>query len=948
MSFRSEAETRKQKIDLSLVQAGWKIGDAAQVGEEIPVDGSDPALWAQLTQQLRQGQLNTSDLSLPSGFADYVLYRENGEVLAVVEAKKTSVNPLIADAQGRYYARNLAQRQSFHPFVFLTNGNDIYFIEDELAPKRLVYGFFTRADLENLLFIRQQSQPLSETSIKAQIAGRDYQQEAIRRVNEAFEQGRRRALVVMATGTGKTRTAMGLVDQFLRANQARRMLFVADRDALVEQALEEGFQEHIPGEPAARIHGYDLQASQGSRLFVCTLQTMNNLLESSYSPAFFDLIIFDEVHRSIFNKYKAVLDYFDGRMVGLTATPAHFVDRNTLLAFECSEAPTFLYSYQDAIDDGFLVDYSLTAAKTRFQRDGIRGADLTEEEVDALIEAGIDPDEIDFEGSDLEKKVSNRDTIRKQWEEIMDTALTDRGGMIGKTIIFALTQEHALRLKMVFDEMYPQMAHMAEVITYKTNYKGGPLEAFKKRNQPRIAISVDMLDTGVNVPEVLNLVIMKPVQSRIKLEQMIGRGTRNNAACKHQDWLPEGGKTGFQILDFWENKFDREGDKQPAQTLPVNIRIFNTRLDQLEVLLGRQGEQVFSDIVAKVREQIGTLPLESFTIKRHLHEFEQVLQDDFWSYLTGDKLKFLKAKVGPLLRYAVVEDVDAQTFTSKVEGLKLEKLGGKASRQRESIQEDVGRIPESILESEEDRQLRLAVLQPTFDQIPVEVLEQVMNRLAKYMNRKTDRLSTFIELDLADVIAERSHIVLDEQQQPVYAEEYRKQVNDRIQDLVMNHPAVQTLISGGDVDSAAFDLQLLDLERLMRQELGRSYLNLDERNIHRAYQWRVGSLLEFVSKVLELPSLPDYRQIVERQFDGYIAAHNLTGDQLRFVKTLKGVVLDRKRLEEADLYDAPQLQRLGADAATRLFTDDQKQDLLTFGMNLTVLPTHPTPNAQEA
>ncbi|GAA5504307.1 hypothetical protein Dxin01_04077 [Deinococcus xinjiangensis] len=944
----TEAQTRKLKIDQALLQAGWNVSDVGQVGLEIPVDGSDPALWAQLTQQLRQGQVQASDLDLPSGIADYVLYRENGEVLAVVEAKKTSVNPLIADAQGRYYARKFAEHQSFHPFVFLTNGNDIYFIEDDLAPKRLVYGFFTRGDLENLLFVRQQGRPLSETSINGQIAGRDYQQEAIRRVGEAFEQGRRQALVVMATGTGKTRTAMGLVDQFLRADQARRVLFVADRDALVDQALEEGFQEHLPTEPAARIHGYDLQASQGSRLFVCTLQTMNNLIENAYSPAFFDLIIFDEVHRSIFNKYKAVLDYFDGRMVGLTATPAHFVDRNTLLAFGCDEAPTFLYSYQDAIDDGHLVDYTLNAAKTKFQRDGIKGADLSEEEVDALIEAGIDPDEIDFEGSDLEKKVSNRDTIRRQWEEIMDTALTDRGGLIGKTIVFALTQEHALRLKAVFDEMYPHMAHMAEVITYKTNYKGGPLEAFKKKSQPRIAISVDMLDTGVNVPEVLNLVIMKPVQSRIKLEQMIGRGTRNNAACKHQDWLPEEGKTGFQILDFWENKFDREGDKAPPQTLAVNIRIFNTRLSQLELLLGRQEGQPFKEIVAKVRTQIGTLPLSSFTVKRHLPEFEQALQDDFWSYLTSDKLKFLKAKVGPLLRYAVVEDVDAQTFTSKVEGLKLEKLGGKASRQRESIQEDVGRVPESILETEEDRQLRTVVLQPSFASAPVEVLEQVMNRLAKYMNRKTDRLSTFIELDLADVIAERSHIVLDEQQQPVYAEEYRKQVNGRIHDLVMNHPAVQTLLSGGEVDSAAFDLQLLDLERLMRKELGRSYLSVNERNIHRAYQWRVGSLLEFVSKVLELPSLPDYRQIVERQFDGYISSHTLSGDQLRFVKTLKGVVMDRKRLEEADLYDAPQLQRLGADAASRLFTEEQKQDLLTFGENLTVLPTHPTPNAPEA
>ena len=946
MTHYNEQQTRTRLIDGALQKAGWDLNDAAQVGVEIPVDGTDPAEWARLSQALRAGTAQHTDVTLPSGIADYLLYQENGEVLAVVEAKKTAINPQLAEAQGTYYARALGQQQSFVPFVFLSNGIDIYFVDVGRAPKRLVAGFFTRDDLENLLFARRHAQPLGLTSVSRAIAGRDYQIEAIRRVDEAFEAGRRRALLVMATGTGKTRTAMGLADQYLRANWGRRILFVADRDALVEQALEEGFQEHLPGEPASRIYGYAPDDSAGSRLFVCTLQTLSNLLDH-FSPAYFDLILFDEVHRSIFNTYKVALDYFDARMVGLTATPAHFVDRNTLLAFECDDRPTFLYSYAEAVTDGVLVDFTLSAAKTRFQRDGINGADLSQEEMDVLTERGIDPDELDYSGSELEKTVSNRDTLRRQWEEIMDTALTDAAGQIGKTIVFALSQAHALRLLSVLEELYPQFPGLAEIITYKSNYKGEPLERFKKRNLPRIAISVDLLDTGVNVPEVLNLVVMKPVQSRIKLEQMIGRGTRNDAACRYRDRLPEGGKTGFLILDFWENDFDRRVEKAPPPTLLVNIRIFNTRLSQLERLLNRQGEALTQSIVRHVREQIGSLPLESFAVKRYLFEIGQVFEDSFWQHLTPDKLAFLRNRVGPLLRYVQVEDVDGQTFASKVEGLKLEKLGGKKSSQQESIQEDVARIPESIFENDEDRELRNVVLQPTFTQATPEVLDRVIEGLSKYMNRRTERLSAFLELDLRDFIAERSHIVLDEQEQPVYAEAYREAVTREVTEKVMTHPAIVTLLAGGATDTAAFDLGLLDLERRLRFELGKSYLHVDERNIRRAYQWKVGSLLEFVGKLLELPSLPDYQRVIERQFETFITAHPFTGNQTRFVKTLRSVLLERKRFEEADLYEPAPIRALGEGVADAWFTPEQRLELLEFGRGLSVLPLSSQPTSPQ-
>ncbi|MBN1934342.1 MAG: DEAD/DEAH box helicase family protein, partial [Anaerolineae bacterium] len=493
-------------IDPQLERAGWYLRDRARVGIEIPVDGYDAEPW--------------------NGVTDYCLYRKNGEVLAVVEAKRASTDVRLAQAQAEYYVNEITRRQPTRPFAFLANGYEVYYLDADGAPPRLVSGFFTRADLENRRYLQEHGRPLAGIEIDNEIVDRPYQHEAIRRVCEAFERGRRKALIVMATGTGKTRTTMALIDLFLRADQARSVLFVADRDALVEQAKTDGFERFLPHEPCTRLRSYSIDTSQ--RLYAVTLQTLSNIFEQ-FSPAFFDLIVFDEVHRSIFNKFNEVLQYFDGRMVGLTATPAQYIDRDTFREFECHDGrPTYLYTYEKAVEEGYLVDYDLYSAQTRFQRQGIRGVDLSEEERNALIQQGIDPDELDYEGTDLEKTVSNTDTLRRQWEEIWDTCIKDGSGQLpGKTIVFAITQQHALRLAEAFHQMFPQFPGLVRVITHKSEYRGTLVDDFKKKDKPRIAISVDMLDTGIDVPEVVNLVFMKPVQSPIKLQQMIGRGTRS-------------------------------------------------------------------------------------------------------------------------------------------------------------------------------------------------------------------------------------------------------------------------------------------------------------------------------------------------------------------------------------------------------------------------------------
>lgn len=283
---QNEARTRTLQIDPQLRAADWKLNDRSQVRLEVPVDGYDAEPW--------------------NGVTDYCLYDASGNVLAVVEAKRCSRNAREADEQLRHYVIEIAKRQTFAPFGFMANGHDIWFWEVGLANPRLVAGFFTPTDLERLSFLRQNRQPLEATAINSVIINRAYQHEAIRRLSEAFATNKRRALLVMATGTGKTRVAMALIDAFLHAHQAQNVLFLADRDALVDQTLTDGFKAHLPHEPRDRI--YTHQIDKTKRLFVATEQTLA-LCYSKFSPGFFDLIIFDEAHRSQGNYIVDTQDY---------------------------------------------------------------------------------------------------------------------------------------------------------------------------------------------------------------------------------------------------------------------------------------------------------------------------------------------------------------------------------------------------------------------------------------------------------------------------------------------------------------------------------------------------------------------------------------------------------------------------------------------------------------
>ncbi len=936
MPSPTEAVTRRDLIDPALAHAGWNVADKHQVGIEIPVDGSNPQTWAQTAQTLIHDPAAAYHAQLPSGIADYLLYDVDGQVLAVVEAKKLAVNPAIAEAQAHYYVEQIKKwpTQSYTPFAFMTNGERIRFMDPGRENVRDVAGFFSRDDLRNRLYLRENALSLLTTQIKPGIAGRIYQTEAIRAVLERFESAKqRRALLVMATGTGKTRTAMALIDIFIRANQARRILFVADRDALVVQALE-AFQKHIPDEPCVRIHTHHAEAEQGKRLFAATLQTMSNCYRQ-FSPAFFDLIIFDESHRSIFNKFGELLLYFDARMIGLTATPAGFIDRNTFLLFDHpEERPTFLYTYEEAIKDGYLVDYAPYQAQTRFQYYGIKWPELDEEARNQLLQQGLDPDSVDFAGTDLEKKVSNRDTIRRQWDEILEIAYSDQSGQrIGKTILFAMSQKHADRLRDVFQESYPQWPGMVNVITHQSEYKGTLIERFKKEELPRIAISVDMLDTGVDIPAVVNLVFMKQVQSYIKLQQMIGRGTRpfDTVPPEQRYLLPGGQKHDFKILDFWANDFNKDPGAAPPPDTPVLATIFHTRLKLLRHYLEHDQPEQIAAVVAALREQIALIPLDTFSVKTRLPAgMEEAWSDDYWHYLNTAKLDALALHIAPLLRFAPAGDIQAATFTSKMERLKLElAAGANPAHSVASIRDDAGRLKDTVL-TPEQRQARDFILSPAILQADAATLDRLIEQLAGQMNKRSAHVSDPLLLDLPDEMLRGSYVFLYVRDRPVYEQEYRDIVEARLLPLI-DHPAIAAIESGLPVS----DAELLDLERQMRAQLGGDYPALTEEKIQRAYHVQVDSFLAFMRFQFELDGLPDYSAIVTRRFDEYARAHHFSAAQTSFLRAIRSQFLQRRKLQLADLYDEP-FTNWGANAAEKLFDPAQLDDILALTAELSI------------
>jgi type I restriction enzyme R subunit len=562
----SEAETRDYFIDLLLKEAGW------------PLDQTRDREFAVAGMPNNDGR----------GFVDYVLWGDDGKPLGLVEAKRTRRDARAGQQQARLYADCLQRQFGQRPLIFFSNGYEHWLWDDTNYPPRAVQGFYKKAELELAIQRRASRKSLATAELNKDIVERYYQWRGIRRIAESFERDHdRKALLVQATGAGKTRTVIALCDLLMRCNRVKRVLFLADRVALVNQAVN-AFKRHLPD--ASPVNLVSEKDAEG-RVFVSTYPTMMGLIDETrngqrrFGVGHFDLVIIDEAHRSVFQKYRAIFDYFDALLVGLTATPKDELDRNTYSLFDLENGvPTDAYSLAEAVHDGFLVPPQAVSVPLKFQREGIRYDELSEddkEQWDALEwdEEGSVPDRVEAEA--VNRWLFNKDTVDKVLQHLMTRGVTVAGGdRLGKTILFAKNQRHAEFIAERFNANYPHYkGEFARVITFRTEYAQSLIDSFAARDKtPHIAISVDMLDTGIDIPEVVNLVFFKLVRSKTKFWQMLGRGTR---LCLDL-FGPGQHKTFFYVFDYCQNLEYFSQDipaSEGALAEALGKRLFNARLE---------------------------------------------------------------------------------------------------------------------------------------------------------------------------------------------------------------------------------------------------------------------------------------------------------------------------------------------------------------------------------
>ncbi len=641
----TEVQTRKKYIDLELQEAGWRIGSDCL--EEVEVVGMP----------------NSTGL----GYVDYVLYGNDGKPLAVVEAKKTSVDPLVGSQQAKLYADCLQNQYIQRPLIFTTNGFEVFYTDDSLGyARRPVSGVFTKDELQLAVDRRKQLKPMVNLVINDNITDRPYQKEAVTAVCESIASKHRKMLIVQATGSGKTRVAISIVDILSRHNYVKNILFLADRKALVKQA-KKNFINLLPNLTCCNLLE-GKESPEQSRMIFSTYATIMNAIDETknefgnklFTPAHFDLIIVDESHRSIYKKYQDIFTYFDANLLGLTATPKNEIDKNTYSIFDLERGvPTFVYELDEAVKEGYLVNYSTIEVKTKIMEEGIHYNDLTEEEKDAFDETFEDDETVvdTVSSSAVNEWLFNHDTIDGVLKSLMERGLKVEGGdKLGKTIIFAKNTNHAKAIVERFNKRYPEYGgDFIKQVDYSIKYVDSLIDDFStKEKMPQIAVSVDMLDTGIDIPELLNLVFFKKVRSYSKFWQMIGRGTR---LCK--DLLGVGhDKERFLIFDFCNNFEFFRADTHGAETgiqESITEKIYNSKVMIVRELQEAkyQSDDKYvayrSYLVDELISGVTSLNTGSFRVKNHLRFVERYKDKTIWSNLETVKVSEIKEHISPLL-----------------------------------------------------------------------------------------------------------------------------------------------------------------------------------------------------------------------------------------------------------------------------------------------------------
>lgn len=923
---RSEAQTRKEIIDKRLKLAGWDISSPLHVTQELDI-------WVGLPQGVREPQTPYQGHL----FADYALLSKDGKPIAVVEAKKTSVDAEIGKEQARNYAEKMQKVNGGPmPFVFYTNGYEIFFWDTDNYPPRKVFGFPSIADLERMRFLHDHNKILSSELINTDIAGRPYQIQAIRSVLERVEKKHRKFLLVMATGTGKTRTCMGLLDVLMRTNRVQKVLFLVDRIVLGEQALE-SFKDHLPNAPVWPKTG-EMKFAPDRRIYCTTYPTMLNLIQQEdcpLNPHYFDMIIADESHKSIYNVYKNIFDYFDAIQLGLTATPKDAIEHNTFQLFDCEDGlPTFAYSYEEAIENipPYLSDFEVLKLRTKFQQEGINSETIAEAEKKKLLLEGEDPDAFSFEGTELEKKVTNKGTNAVIVREFMEECIKDPNGVLpGKTIFFAISKKHAYRLCEVFNSLYPEYkGQLAEVIISDVkgvHGKGGIFDRFKTKDMPRIAISVDMLDTGIDVREIVNLVFAKPVFSYTKFWQMIGRGTRVLDPDNIKPWCPE--KDKFLIIDCWENfeyfKMTPKG-KEPKGIRPLPVRLFEARIDKLFVSQKKQDEAIAVKTIKTIRENIKALPKNSVVILDNQQAIEQVSDDNFWISVTDERIEYLRMHISPLMR--ALSDADFKAMRFELDGIEAQtaKLAGDDDRYdmlKETIIEKVSELPLTVNVVERQKDWIEKVQSEHFWIIATDDdLDEMIERLAPLMKFRQKQRTPEKKLNIQDLLTVKETIEFGPQHERMSVDKYRRRVEDFIRELVKLNPVVQKIARGDEVT----DEELEELADILKEQ----YPHVTEYILREIYDNKSAKFIQFIKHILGIEEIATFNETVSTLFDEFLKEHNNFGEkQIQFIMTLKTFVLQRGSVAKRDLINVPFTQ-LHPEGVRGIFKPEEIDEILSL------------------
>ncbi|MBQ8209362.1 MAG: DEAD/DEAH box helicase family protein [Clostridia bacterium] len=879
----SEYKTRKLYIDTMLIDAGWTEGKDWYNEYELP------------------GMPNKSEV----GFADYVLFGDDGKPLAVIEAKRTCKDVAVGRQQAKLYADLLEKKFGRRPIIFLTNGFDTRIWNDKYYPEHKVSGFYSKRDLEkefNKLTMRTH---LNNVRISDDISGRYYQKEAIKAVCRTFdEENRRKALLVMATGSGKTRTVISIVDVLLRHGWVKNVLFLADRNSLVTQA-KRAFVNLLPNLSVVNL--CEDKENYNARGVFSTYQTMMNCIDDAkdenggklYTVGHFDLIVCDEAHRSIYNKYRDIFNYFDAHLVGLTATPRDEIDKNTYSIFELeSGVPTYGYELAQAVQDGYLVDFMSVETTLKFMSDGIVYDDLSPEdraiyEDMFALEDGEIPESID--SSALNEKIFNEDTIRKVLSILMEKGIKiDSGSKIGKTIIFAKNHRHAEKIYDIFNKEYPNYTNgFCRVIDNYTNYAQSLIDEFSDpKKMPQIVVSVDMMDTGIDVPEVVNLVFFKKVMSKAKFWQMIGRGTR---LCKG---LIDGkDKDIFYIFDFCGNfeffRMNSKGKEVPA-TLSVQERIFNLKTTMLYKLqdlayqtdaLKEFRKALADDVIFKIKE----LNRDNFAVKQHLKYIDMYSDAEKLNVLTPADLQQLKDEVAPLI-LPYNDEINAVRFDALIYAIELGYIIGNTYKRgtkdlKKKVRElaKISTIPAVVEQSEMLEKILHTDYVETADINDFEIIRETLRDLIKYIPAP---IFEPIHIDLDDDV-----ISIDWNESELGNDDlmnYRMKVNHYIRNH-MDSPAIAKL----HTNQPLTEEDIKSLEKILWSELGTK----DDY----ASEYQDKPLGELVREIVGLDM-----NTAKEAFSKYLNDVNLDSRQIYFVNQIINYIVKNGMMKDMSvMQDAP-------------------------------------------